>query len=178
MARAQTAPTERERKVLDGIDRRIPIKVIAAELGVSETRINQHIRNLKDRYNARSLAELVDHHRAATLPEPVYRNAQLPENPTDDASTNRAANGPLFFAKPEQTAHDAVWLAEAPEAEPRVVPGVLDKPHPVRARLLAILAMTLAIMAMLVLSLAAARTLGEAIDGWGSVPATQQPPAG
>lgn len=39
--------TDRQRAVMERIDRRVPIKDIALELGVSETRINQHIRALK-----------------------------------------------------------------------------------------------------------------------------------
>lgn len=57
--------TARQRSVMERIDRRIPIKVIAMELGVSETRINQHIRALKDIYGAGSLFELVDNYRLA-----------------------------------------------------------------------------------------------------------------
>lgn len=57
--------TARQRAVMERIDRRIPIKVIALELGVSETRINQHIRALKDIYEAASLFELVDNYRLA-----------------------------------------------------------------------------------------------------------------
>ena len=52
---------------MDRIDRRVPIKVIAQELGVSETRINQHIRTLKNIYHASSLNELVE----------VYRSSQI-----------------------------------------------------------------------------------------------------
>lgn len=52
--------TDRQRAVMERIDRRVPIKVIAQELGVSETRINQHIRALKDVYEAASLGELVE----------------------------------------------------------------------------------------------------------------------
>src|SRR3546814_12649366 len=55
--------TERQRSVLERIDRRMPIKVIAQELGVSETRINQHIRILKDIYQVESLNELVEVYR-------------------------------------------------------------------------------------------------------------------
>ena len=40
--------TDRQQAVMQRIDRRVPIKVIAPELGVSETRIWQHIRALKD----------------------------------------------------------------------------------------------------------------------------------
>ena len=52
--------TERQQAVMERIDRRMPIKVIAQELGVSETRINQHIRALKDIFEAESLGELVE----------------------------------------------------------------------------------------------------------------------
>lgn len=57
--------TDRQRSVMERIDRRVPIKVIAQELGVSETRINQHIRALKDVYEAGSLGELVENYRAS-----------------------------------------------------------------------------------------------------------------
>ena len=55
--------TERQLFVLERIDRRIPIKVIANDLGVSETRVNQHIRALKDFYKVESLNELVECYR-------------------------------------------------------------------------------------------------------------------
>lgn len=55
--------TRRQRDVMERVERRIPIKVIAGELGVSATRVNQHIRALKDIYGADSLAELVEYYR-------------------------------------------------------------------------------------------------------------------
>jgi biotin operon repressor len=61
--------TDRQRAVMERIDRRVPIKVIALELGVSETRINQHIRALKDVYEAGSLGELVENYRALVASE-------------------------------------------------------------------------------------------------------------
>ena len=67
--------TDRQRAVMERIDRRVPIKVIAQELGVSETRINQHIRALKDVYVAGSLGELVENYRAALAPDPAARAA-------------------------------------------------------------------------------------------------------
>jgi len=63
--------TDRQQAVMERIDRRVPIKVIAQELGVSETRINQHIRALKDIFAAGSLGELVKNYRASrALAEP------------------------------------------------------------------------------------------------------------
>lgn len=56
--------TERQQAVMERIDRRVPIKVIAQELGVSETRVNQHIRALKDSFEAESLGDLVERYRS------------------------------------------------------------------------------------------------------------------
>lgn len=57
--------TQRQKAVIERIDRRAPIKVIARDLGVSETRINQHIRALKNIYGAESLTDLVEAYRAS-----------------------------------------------------------------------------------------------------------------
>lgn len=66
MVHAASRPlTPRQRDVMERIDRRVPIKVIADELGVSVTRVNQHIRALKDIYGADSLADLVECYRVS-----------------------------------------------------------------------------------------------------------------
>lgn len=62
--------TNRQRSVMERIDRRVPIKVIAQEMGVSETRINQHIRALKDVYGASSLNSLVEIYRSTQSTNP------------------------------------------------------------------------------------------------------------
>ena len=63
MAVALRKLTKRQSAVMEAIDRRQPIKVIASDLGVSESRINQHIKTLKDIYGAASLPELVELYR-------------------------------------------------------------------------------------------------------------------
>jgi DNA-binding CsgD family transcriptional regulator len=86
--------TDREQAVMQRIDRRVPIKVIALELGVSETRINQHIRALKDIYEAGSLGELLENYRA-TLPPAPAENAE-DEHPVTallGEPTDRGASG-------------------------------------------------------------------------------------
>lgn len=55
--------TKRQQAVMERIDRRMPIKLIAQDLGVSETRINQHIRALKDHFRAGNLGDLVEEYR-------------------------------------------------------------------------------------------------------------------
>ena len=51
------------------LDERLPIKVIAKELGVSETRINQHIRALKDAYGVQNMNALILEYRRTKDPE-------------------------------------------------------------------------------------------------------------
>lgn len=82
--------TARQRSVMERIDRRIPIKVIAMELGVSETRINQHIRALKDIYGAASLFELVDNYRLAE--GLTGTDEDTAGQPDDNAATDQDAS--------------------------------------------------------------------------------------
>lgn len=92
--------TDRQRAVLERIDRRVPIKVIAQDLGVSETRINQHIRALKDFYEAGSLGELVDNYRATLAPEDIAvatgDDADAEADPDRDNSLGTAPDAELL----------------------------------------------------------------------------------
>lgn len=62
--------TDRQRDVMQRIDRRMSIKVIAQDLGMSETRVNQHIRALKDIFQTENLPELVEQYRKSILHAP------------------------------------------------------------------------------------------------------------
>lgn len=178
--------TDRQRDVMERIDRRVPIKVIAAELGVSETRINQHIRALKDVYEAGSLGELVENYRATialeapdaapendlgdsadtallkAFSEDAYTKSQinLSANLTDPAF--RDDPGRLVLGDAMPLIEQAPWLRQG---EPRVVPGVLDGEHAVLLRLGAIVAIASGILASVVLAVTAAITLSEATEG-------------
>lgn len=167
--------TDRQRSVIERIDRRVPIKVIAQELGVSETRINQHIRALKDIFEAGSLNELVENYRSSSpdyvpegdLSEAVYIKNQLPDDPVVGAGMSRvdteeAANRALL-----QTPGQG--LIEHPD-EPKVVPGALDGEHAVLARLAVIVGIAFGILAAVVLMVTTAVTLSEALDGKAAVP--------
>ncbi len=177
MRAAATRPlTQRQQSVMDRIDRRVPIKVIAAELGVSETRVNQHIRVLKDIYRAESLNELVE----------IYRSGdRLIESPTDatplrksayskkqielsDRQSEKAPRNDLhgYGGEDEVEAHDTPRTPD----EPQVVPGVLDGENAVLLRLGIVVAIAFGILAAVVLAVTAAMTLSEALDGRASVP--------
>ncbi len=178
--------TDRQRAVMERIDRRVPIKVIAQELGVSETRINQHIRALKDFYEAGSLGDLVDNYRATLTPEDTevssendigvaadtdslkafseaaYTNNQI--NPSTDLADFdlRDDPGQLVLSDATPLIEQAPWLRPG---EPRVVPGVLDGEHAVLMRLGAIIGIASGILASVILAVTAAMTLSQATEG-------------
>lgn len=189
--------TERQRAVIKRIDRRMPIKVIAQDLGVSETRINQHIRALKDIYSAGSLGELVEIYRASrkaedaaqepdqanksTTPalgkqgftEPVYNKNQLPGYLQTGDNGLRVDQGELVMSDVLPLIEQAPWLRPG---EPKVVPGVLDGEHAVLFRLAAIIGIAFGILAAVVLSVTAAVALSEAMDGKANVPVDEIQP--
>lgn len=196
--------TDRQRAVMQRIDRRVPIKVIAQKLGVSETRINQHIRALKDFYAAGSLGELVENYRATLPPPPpggerddmpegipleVVADADNLQPFSEVAYTKKQIIGPAGFGDallrddPGQLVmsdamplfDQAPWLRPG---EPRVVPGVLDGEHAVLFRLGAIVGIASGILAAVVLTITAAKTLSDATAGKAAISVEQQAVAG
>jgi DNA-binding CsgD family transcriptional regulator len=179
--------TSRQRAVMERIDRRIPIKVIAAELGVSETRINQHIRALKDIYGAASLFELVSNYRIsqgrssddlpidnaaedAAFPElasppfseSLYNKKQIPETFPSLDEWPRDDVGQLVIGDVMPLAQNAGWLISK---EPRVVPGLLEGEHAVPFRLMAMMLIAAGILAAVILTVTAAVALSDAMEG-------------
>ena len=196
--------TDRQQAVMERIDRRVPIKVIAQELGVSETRINQHIRALKDIYEAASLGELVENYRATLPPPPVdsepdeFPQENSLEAVTDAASlkalseaayTKKQINqtgviadqltrddpGRLLMSDAMTLLDQAPWLRPG---EPRVVPGVLDGEHAVLFRLGAIVGIASGILAAVILTVTAAKTLSDATEGKATISVDQEAAAG
>lgn len=195
--RAARRLTDRQRAVMERIDRRVPIKVIAQELGVSETRINQHIRALKDAYCAASLRELVENYRAtlAVADDPPTHRPSASAQPVSAIAAPSLSEAAITITKTQlQPAADpadglgqddpgqlvlgdAVPLIEqAPwlrPGEPRVVPGALDGENAVLLRLAAIVGIAGGILAAVVLTVTAAVALSEAMDGKAAIPLGQ-----
>ncbi len=183
--------TERQRAVMERIDRRTPIKVIAQELGVSETRINQHIRALKNIYEAENLADLVESFRADEklnasgrsdedssqsqedngelkgYSESVYSKNQVPDADLIDEEAGGDDPGELVMSDALPLLEQAPWLRPG---EPRVVPRVLDGEHAVWLRLAAVVGIAFGFLAAVVLAVTAAVTISEALDGRAAVP--------
>lgn len=178
--------TDRQRAVMERIDRRVPTKVIAQDLGVSETRINQHIRALKLFFDAGSLGELVENYRATlpaeggqvatqtgTAPAPdadllkpfsqtAYIISQINPPMKSEDVEDRADPGRLILSDAMPLFEQAPWLRSG---EPQVVPGVLDGEHAVLLRLGAIVGIAAGILASVILVITAAVTLSTATEG-------------
>jgi DNA-binding CsgD family transcriptional regulator len=180
---AERALSERERAVLDGIDRRLPLKAVAAELGISESRVNQHVRALKERFQVNNLSDLVDAWRSEdaeiTGNDPcrnsAWRIPQVPREPIASETRGRVAPGEFVLSDAALYAIEAPWSMED---EPRVVPGVLDGGNAVLLRLAVIIGIAFGLVAAVVLVVTASLSLSDALEGRASIPAEQSPPPG
>lgn len=180
---AERTLTERERAVLDGIDRRLPLKLVAAELGVSESRVNQHVRALKERFQVNNLSDLVDAWRSEDIGitentdcrNPAWRNPQVPLAASDSETKSRVGPGEFVLSDAALYAIEAPWSVES---GPRVVPGVLDGGNAVLLRLAVIIGLAFGIIAAIVLVVTASLSLSEALEGRAIVPADQSTPPG
>jgi DNA-binding CsgD family transcriptional regulator len=175
--------TKRERDVLDGIDRRLPLKLVAAELGVSESRVNQHVRALKEHYRVNTLPELIEAWRRDEpdfVGETAYRNSawripQVPQGTGGGDGSDRVAPGEFVLADAAPFAIEAPWKTRI---EPRVVPGMLDGDNAVLMRLALIVGLAFGLVAAIVLVVTASLSLSEALDGRVAVPESGSSPAG
>ncbi len=193
--RASRPLTKRQAAVMERIDRRTPIKVIAQELGVSETRINQHIRALKDIYEVGSLGDLVEEYRAGieledSVRAPLGGNGESEQNQFDKAPYRDLSGTSYNISQVPATVfgfdreyrdsaanvemNDIMPLIErAPwlrPGEPKVVPGMLDGEHAVILRLAAITGIAFGFLAAVVLTVTAAVAISEALDGRADIP--------
>lgn len=187
--------TDRQRAVIERIDRRTPIKGIASDLGVSETRINQHIRALKDIYEAESLTDLVEAYRADKLEiekseekvkvdiiqspmqnerglsESVYNKNQVPISGLIGDPLAQDDPGALVIRDVSSMGDEAPWLRSS---EPQVVPRALDGENAVLLRLVAIVGIAFGLLAAVVLTVTAAVTLSEALDERATIPVDEK----
>lgn len=169
--------------MLDGVDRRLPLKVVAAELGISESRVNQHIRALKERYGVHNLPDLVtvwreqdaEHIVERDYRNPAWRIPQVPDRDIPGEARNRVAPGEFVLADAAPLAIEAPWISRI---EPRVVPGMLDGDNAVLLRLALVVGLAFGLVAVIVLVVTASLSLSEALEGKAAVPESQSAPAG
>ncbi len=140
--------TPRQEEVLELIALRRTGKQIAAELGISPSRVDHHVRALKEKLGVNSLGELTEFRlRVALPPPPEFPPSRISKVPTHPSS-------PPVESPNEASAH----------LEPRVVPEVLDGKGAGFARVLVLALLVIAILASLVLALASLQGLTELFD--------------
>lgn len=165
--------TAKRAAVLERLAQGRTSKEIAASLEISESAVNRHIEIMRSRFGGITRLELARRYREATRAisrpdaaaetcvETSKQKIDLAGTPaTDERPARDGARADLAFRDSLAMKIEAPWVR--PE-EPRVVPGVLDGENAMLARGTAIAIMLLAIIASLVLGLAAALAITEAL---------------
>ncbi len=155
--------TTKQREVLDLLLDNRTSKEIARVLGISESAVNQRIEPLRQKAGGLSRAQLARAYRATLQTEPYKRftgqNFHLSQPGVPASETGEEpTTSPSQAAFPAASEH-AGTAGDRPE--PRVVPEVLDGADAVRNRLLYSLKVAGLILAVLVLGMAVARSVGE-----------------
>lgn len=154
----------RQHAVLDLVGKRLTVKEIADQLDISDTRVSQHIRNLKTKFGEETLSGLVAAHRAAderdrdpfSVSEGVKN--QLPPWPdiTSESSRNKAEHIPLSDSRP-YVPHGS-WKGTN---EPRIVPEALDGPYGQLLRALAMMGILVGSLVALSVSVSTMDTMSR-----------------
>ncbi len=172
--------TERQKAVLDQLLHARTSKEIASTLGISETSVNRRIEVVRARLGGVTRHEVVRRYRlwadrfeptepdrqdedkaAGPCVESGRQILQLAETPPTAPLPERDSEvGYAAFEDPVVMSIEAPWK---PRDEPRIVPGVLDGNNATLTRGAVIAVLLAAIIASLVLILAAARALADAI---------------
>ena len=145
---AAFALTERQRDVLALLGRGLSEKEIASELGISPSRVTQHVRALKDRLGTERRSGLV----AAATQLPLYEKATGDKIPVPSAFD---FGEPATGAVPDQVTvsdamplrHPAPWESDAY----RVGPGAFDDQGENLRRLLLMIKVSLGVPALIVI---------------------------
>lgn len=155
--------------MLDLLDHGAPIKVIAVQLEISETRVNQLVRGCKQVLGVSNRYALVQQYRLlrkmrgqeiATpapppFPEQEYRIWELPHSPIS----------------PQGQA----GVTDDAAIAPRIIPAMLDRLDPALRRVTTVIAMAALLCVTAILLLTVHRVLAEVIDGTLGDPRTRRP---
>ena len=168
--------TERQLEVLERIVEHKSYKEIAADLEISETRVKQHVRALKDRLGANSMSELVASFHGLLQDRPFTNwegpKTEVPPPAAEQASQFADDPGAFEVADSVSMGLDAPWLAAD---EPRIVPRALDGEHAGLPRMLVIVGIAIGLLAMFVLALTSASILSADFKDSGHAVVEKQP---
>jgi len=175
---SDTRLTPRQQDVLGRIGERQTLKEIAASLNLSESAVNQHVRELKRKLGANSLSELARRLRddprlldSDTCRESACINSHMAEplHVAPEQFTERPVADPASV-----TFADATWRSTPPwvaQDVPQVVPRVLDGENAGWVRTAAMALIVACFFVAVVVGLGAAQGLTALTSSW-SVPAT------
>lgn len=178
-ARNASELTPRQADVLARLADRQSIKVIAAEIGISESAVNKHIMALKRKANANTLAELVGFYRRVSITsdtkhcrktapskKPLLKTKfSTDQRATDDIEPVVVLQDGFSYAK------SAPWSTTR---EPIVGPEVLNGTVGTWTRATAIAVITIGIFVMVIVGLGAAQSVTSALQGWQAASNTTQ----
>jgi DNA-binding CsgD family transcriptional regulator len=171
--------TDKQAEVLDLLANHRTSKEIAHALSLSETAVNRRIETVRQRLGGISRPELARRYSDRTTaqnrksPPKSLKNSDAPcvENgskilplagnaETETEAARDDEGGPRAFEDPVAMAVEPPWKDWK---EPRIVPRVLDGENATLARGATIAVLLVAIIASLVLALAAAKALADAV---------------
>lgn len=166
--------TEKQAAVLGLLAKGLTSKEIAGKLGTSESAVNRHIEIMRSRFGGITRAQLAQRYRErpddfqqiAGLPPCVEPTKQIIDlagaSPGEQGEPQDGSEAGLAFKDSLEMTLDAPWTRLE---EQRVVPRVLDGDNAQLTRGAAIAFILLATIASLVLGLAAALAITEALGG-------------
>lgn len=153
--------TEKQTAVLALLANGRTSKEIATSLGLSESAVNRRIELLRTRFGGITRLELARRYRdRATGVETASQSLRLASDAPPEQDRKR--DGPTVASVQRDSLASATGSAGS-EAEPRVVPRVLDGENAVLTRGAAMAIILAGIIASLVLGLAAAGAITDAI---------------
>ncbi|HEX9807949.1 MAG TPA: LuxR C-terminal-related transcriptional regulator [Alteraurantiacibacter sp.] len=167
-----TTLTARQLAVLERLAARKSYKEIGHELGISETRVKQHVRTLKDRLGVNSPSELVEAYWTIAGTNPFLKGEELKSELPDGvfSPSERCPDDREVFHLEDSLPFrsEAQWVHQE---EPEVVPGMLNGRNASLSRLALILIMTLGMFAVLILGLTSAQVLSDSLENVSVAPA-------
>lgn len=172
--------TPRQMQILDLLDRGAPLKLISAELEISQTRVNQLVRELKERLGAQSKFQLVQIYRECSGVRLAYTKDAYPDSalPVDGSSANSEPGttaGEFVFSDIQSFTFEAPWQEQI--ADPAVVPEMLDGPHANVRRLIAMVLLVMMIGMAITFVGVTTLTVTDFWSRYGSISGDTQGPA-
>lgn len=159
-----TSLTERQIEVLELNALRKPLKVIASELGISQARVNQHIRSLKEKLSVNTLSELADCYRLssdqAAYRKHIYSESRVPEFQISGEQRPKDSAGQFVLHDSITFGMQAPWEKQGGE---RKSLGMLDGDHAVVARLFLVVLIAIGLLASVALIITVYMSLNAAV---------------